>query len=56
MNAYEFLLKKGINKVHQPKRKYNLSVTELIQFLEEYSREKKIIPVRPITKAGNKHK
>lgn len=37
MNAYEYLQKKGVKKVHQPHKKYNLSVAELIQFLEEFS-------------------
>ena len=42
MNAYEYLLKKGVNKVHQPQKTYNLSVFELIQFLEEFAREKTV--------------
>lgn len=43
MKAYEFLLEKGINKVHQPSKRYNLSVHELITFLEEFAhREKKV--------------
>jgi len=40
MNAYEYLQKKGVRKVHQPQKKYNLSVGELIQFLEEFARVK----------------
>ena len=52
MNAHEFLLKKGVKKVHQPDKKYNLSVAELIQFLEEYSRERKIASIHSITKTG----
>ena len=35
--AYDFLLKKGITKVHQPNRKYNLSIAELVEFLDEYA-------------------
>jgi hypothetical protein len=35
--AYDFLLKKGITKVHQPARKYNLSIAELVEFLDEYA-------------------
>ena len=35
--AYDFLLKKGITKVHQPSRKYNLSIAELVEFLDEYA-------------------
>ena len=43
MKAYEFLLEKGINKIHQPNKRYNLSVHELITFLEEFAqREKKV--------------
>ena len=52
MNAYEFLLKKGVKKVHQPNKYYNLSVAELIQFLEEYSRERKIATIRSINRAA----
>ena len=35
--AYEFLLRKGISKVHQPYKRYNLSIAELIDFLNEYA-------------------
>ena len=42
MNAYEYLQKKGVRKVHQPQKKYNLSVAELIQFLEEFAMVKTI--------------
>jgi len=35
--AYEFLLRKGISKVHQPLKRYNLSIAELIDFLNEYA-------------------
>lgn len=35
--AYDFLIKKGITKVHQPSRKYNLSIAELVEFLDEYA-------------------
>lgn len=41
MKAYEFLLEKGINKVHQPNKRYNLTVYELITFLEEFSQKEK---------------
>jgi hypothetical protein len=52
MNAYEFLIKKGIKKVHQPHKNYNLSVAELIEFLEEYSKERKIARIRSMTKTA----
>jgi hypothetical protein len=35
--AYEFLLKKGIHKVHQPQKRYNLSIAELVEFLNEFA-------------------
>lgn len=35
--AYEFLLRKGIRKVHQPNKRYNLTISELIDFLNEYA-------------------
>jgi len=47
MKAYEFLLEKGINKVHQPNKRYNLTVQELIMFLEEFARREKAMPVNP---------
>jgi len=37
MSAQEFLLKKGFNKVHQPKKRYNLSIEELVTMLEEFA-------------------
>jgi hypothetical protein len=52
MNAYEFLLKKGVRKVHQPNKHYNFSVAELIEFLEEYSRERKIAAIRSINRTA----
>lgn len=36
-SAYEFLEKKGITKVYQPSRRYNLSIAELVDFLDEYA-------------------
>ena len=36
-SAYEFLLRKGIRKVHQPNKRYNLTVAELLDFLNEYA-------------------
>jgi len=47
MKAYEFLLEKGINKVHQPNKRYNLTVQELILFLEEFAQREKAMPVNP---------
>jgi hypothetical protein len=37
MTPYEYLLEKGIKKVHQPWKRYNLSIEELVAFLNEYS-------------------
>ena len=35
--AQEFLLRKGIRKIHQPHKRYNLSIYELVEFLNEYA-------------------
>lgn len=35
--AYEFLQRKGIRKVHQPHKRYNLTICELVDFLNEYA-------------------
>jgi len=35
--AHEFLLRKGITKVHQPNKRYNLTISELVGFLNEYA-------------------
>jgi len=37
--AQEFLLKKGLRKVHQPHKRYNLSIGELVDFLNEYAQK-----------------
>jgi len=41
MGAQEYLLKKGFKKVHQPKKRYNLSIGELVSMLEEFSVQEK---------------
>jgi len=38
-SAQEFLIKKGFRKVHQPNKRYNLSIAELIEFLNEYAQK-----------------
>jgi hypothetical protein len=35
--AHEFLLRKGIKKIHQPHKRYNLTISELIEFLNEFA-------------------
>ena len=35
--AQEFLLRKGIRKIHQPHKRYNLTITELVEFLNEFA-------------------
>jgi hypothetical protein len=35
--AQEFLIKKGFRKVHQPNKRYNLTVGELVEFLNEFA-------------------
>ena len=41
MGAQEYLLKKGFKKVHQLKKRYNLSISELVSMLEEFSNQEK---------------
>ncbi len=41
MGAQEYLHKKGFRKVHQPKKRYNLSIGELVTLLEEFSTQQK---------------
>jgi len=41
MNAQEYLIAKGIKYIHQPKKFYNLTIGEMIEFLEDYSRGEK---------------
>jgi len=41
MSAQEYLLKKGFKKIHQPKRRYNLSIEELIFMLEEFAQNQR---------------
>ena len=42
MTPYEYLQKKGIKKLHQPWKRYSLSIEELVGFLNEYSKWKNI--------------
>jgi hypothetical protein len=35
--AQEFLQKKGFRKVHQIHKRYNLTIGELVEFLNEYA-------------------
>ena len=42
MTPYEYLQLKGIKKIHQPWKRYNFSIEELISFLTEYSSRKNI--------------
>lgn len=37
MTPYEYLQQKGIKKLHQPWKRYNFSIEELVTFLNEYS-------------------
>ncbi len=36
-SAHEFLQQKGFKKVHQPFSRYNLTIGELVDFLNEYA-------------------
>lgn len=40
MSEIEFLQLKGIRKAHQMNKRFNLSVAEMIEFLQEYSKIK----------------
>ena len=42
MTPYEYLRQKGIKKIHQPWKRYNFSIEELVSFLTEYSNRKNI--------------
>jgi hypothetical protein len=41
MKAQEYLLKKGIKYIHQPKKFYNLTIAEMIEFLEDFAQKEK---------------
>jgi hypothetical protein len=41
MKAYEYLLAKGIRNIHQPKKFYNLTIAEMIEFLEDFAQKEK---------------
>jgi hypothetical protein len=41
MNAQEYLLKKGIRHIHNPKKFYNLTIAEMIEFLEDFAQKEK---------------
>lgn len=38
-SAQEFLLRKGFRKVHQPNKRYNLTIAELVEFLNEFAQK-----------------
>ena len=37
MTPYEYLHKKGFKRTHQPYKRYNITIGELVDFLKEYS-------------------
>ena len=37
MSVYEYLVKKGFKKVHQPKKRYNLTIEEIVTLLEDFA-------------------
>lgn len=41
MGVQEYLQKKGFKKVHQPKKRYNLTIEELVSMLEEFATNEK---------------
>ena len=41
MNAQEYLIAKGVKYIHQPKKFYNLTIGEMIEFLEDFAQSEK---------------
>ena len=41
MKAQDYLLQKGIRYIHQPKKFYNLTIAEMIEFLEDFAQKEK---------------
>jgi hypothetical protein len=41
MGVQEYLVKKGFKKVHQSKKRYNLSIGELVSLMEEFANHQK---------------
>ena len=41
MGVQEYLVKKGFKKVHQSRKRYNLSIGELVSLLEEFANQGK---------------
>jgi hypothetical protein len=41
MNAQEYLRQKGIRYIHQPRKFYNLTIAEMIEFLEDFAQKEK---------------
>jgi len=41
MKAQEYLLLKGIRHIHQPTKFYNLTIAEMIDFLEDFAQKEK---------------
>lgn len=41
MKAQEYLLEKGIRHVHQPRKFYNLTIAEIVEFLEDFAQKEK---------------
>jgi hypothetical protein len=39
MIVHEYLVKKGFKKVHQSRKRYNLSIGELVSLLEEFANQ-----------------
>jgi len=48
MKAENYLLGKGLRKVHQPKKRYNLTVEEIILFLNEFADARCGDKIKPI--------
>jgi hypothetical protein len=55
MTPHEYLQRKGLKKVHQPWKRYDLSIEELVDLLNEYSKWKNLSILdtfRNLTKEG----
>ena len=56
MSEIEFLQLKGIRKVHQLNKRFNLSVAEMIEFLQEYSKIKLVEKTTRVVHLNNTQK
>ena len=56
MTPYEYLQQKGIRKIHQPGKRYNFSIEEIVAFLNEYSASKNLNITEVYNRLSNHNK